>query len=697
MASVAETSSIPPELAIGSRPLLVRFNDGEQKPGAMVMDPFDVELREARTELDMLRGKECRACLEGEWLLMSDEGTDECFLLSLASLCKIPLPPLPADDAQSLSQCALSSPTPADCTVVFSTNFDNYLLCCRPGDEGWRKLPVETDGTYRLAMGSIVSSRGRMYADTEMGTFIAVDASMPSSSGVAIERTGIPRPSTMRWPCKSSLVESDGEIFLLQFYIHGFWHSSEVVDVDIHLLDTSAYVWNKVESIGDRTIFVAGDNCVVLPSASRAGIQPGYIHVLHKLCRDGVRLYTIRLHDRTMSCTLLPGSYDNMYWVVPSSFIKKKNEESALTLFSSEVRPNIKINKPTFDEDVEQVAAPWSSLPVDMVDELVSRLSFIDYLSVRQVCKRWSSISKPAQYAKRYPTYPVLMSICSSSAGTFKLFDPITEKEYTLKNSSSVSCDDDFQMLFFAKHGWVLVLRGSSYMYATNPFTGEMLELPEIPWLRNQFDGISFSSAPKSPDCVVCAIDKTRNAAHNNLVMVWHAGDEHWTELEIDDNTQFCSSYSNPVFYHDEFYCLGTRGNLGVFNPHNMTWRVLDKPGAILDGDPKPGDQYCHLLEFRDNPMDLYRLDMSQMVRTKVERLDNEVVFVDNWNAVMVPAPRDTSCNRIYISKVGGYNEEGESNRSAFYDLKSRKYNPSYFNLTERMNSIWIEPNFKSQ
>jgi len=115
------------------------------------------------------------------------------------------------------------------------------------------------------------------------------------------------------------------------------------------------------------------------------------------------------------------------------------------------VQSDIK-TKRAFDEDAEQVAAPWSSLPVDMVEELVARLSLIDYLNVREVCKRWSSISKPTEYAKRYPAYPVLMSICSSSAGTFKLFDPIIDKEYTLKDRS-LPCDDDFQMLLLAKHG----------------------------------------------------------------------------------------------------------------------------------------------------------------------------------------------------------------------------------------------------
>lgn len=45
----------------------------------------------------------------------------------------------------------------------------------------------------------------------------------------------------------------------------------------------------------------------------------------------------------------------------------------------------------------------------------------------------------------------MLMSICSSSSGVFKLFDPIVEKEYTMKNSSLVPSEDYFQMLLFAK------------------------------------------------------------------------------------------------------------------------------------------------------------------------------------------------------------------------------------------------------
>jgi hypothetical protein len=42
------------------------------------------------------------------------------------------------------------------------------------------------------------------------------------------------------------------------------------------------------------------------------------IFIYYTHCCDGVRLYTIRVDDRTMSCTLLPGPCDDMCWVVPS-------------------------------------------------------------------------------------------------------------------------------------------------------------------------------------------------------------------------------------------------------------------------------------------------------------------------------------------------------------------------------------------
>ncbi|KAL6896651.1 hypothetical protein ACP4OV_007223 [Aristida adscensionis] len=271
MAPTAKNSPLPPELAVGSRPRLVKFSDDEQRPPA-IMDPFDTGFREETFPLEMLQGKQCLACLRGEWLLMLDERTKECFLLSVASLSKISLPPLLLSP-EPLYWCALSSsPALPDCTVMFATRFEDYLLYCRLDDEEWWELSDEANDAYELFVGDIAAgSRGRMYASTDMNTFIMVNTSVPSPSSPTIDRRGIPSPARMRWRCEKRLVESDdGDVFLLQLYFHGF-HESDLIDINIHRLDTSEYVWNKVESIGDRTIFVGDNNHAVLLSASRAG------------------------------------------------------------------------------------------------------------------------------------------------------------------------------------------------------------------------------------------------------------------------------------------------------------------------------------------------------------------------------------------------------------------------------------------
>uniref|UniRef100_A0A0E0LQ16 KIB1-4 beta-propeller domain-containing protein n=1 Tax=Oryza punctata TaxID=4537 RepID=A0A0E0LQ16_ORYPU len=184
-------------------------------------------------------------------------------------------------------------------------------------------------------------------------------------------------------------------------------------------------------------------------------------------------------------------------------------------------------------------------------------------------------------------------------------------------------------------------------MYA-NPFSGDMFEFPEVSFpAGNQFDGICLSATPTSHDCIAFSISKGLN--HSVYITLWRAGDEQWTMERIEDHTPFRTAYCNPV-------------GLAVFNPKNTTWRVLDKPEPVLDdnvGDPMPGDMCCHLLEFMGDLIAIFRphndeaMNRCEMAWTKLERLDGVVLFVDNWNAIMMPAPRDIACNRIYLPKFG--------------------------------------------
>ncbi|KAG8087496.1 hypothetical protein GUJ93_ZPchr0010g9705 [Zizania palustris] len=60
--------------------------------------------------------------------------------------------------------------------------------------------------------------------------------------------------------------------------------------------------------------------------------------------------------------------------------------------------------------------------------------------------------------------------------------------------------------------------------------------------------------------------------------------------------------FNNPVMFCGEFYCLGRKGNLGVFDPTSDTWRILDKPEPIhaemdLLQDDHRGREFCYLVD----------------------------------------------------------------------------------------------------
>jgi hypothetical protein len=348
-------------------------------------------------------------------------------------------------------------------------------------------------------------------------------------------------------------------------------------------------------------------------------------------------------------------------------------------------------------EDKEQLVPLWSGLPVELIGLLVPKLSFVDFYHIRAVCKRWSLIGEPIQHAKMHP---MLMSIYGRSGSMCRLFDPISEKQYIAKDV--MLSHGNWQRLHFSKCGWVLLTTGKRCICAVNPFTREMFKLPKM--RHHLFSGIAFSSVPKCPDFVVLAIHK--EAWQDSVdVMLWRAGDKRWANYELPCETPLSMTSNNPVFFDNKFYFLGVHGDLGVFNPDEITWRVLDKPKRVRPAAHDYGDRYCYLVEFKGDliaifrpydasPIEMFKLDRSDMSWEKVSRLDDAVLFLDNWNATIRSSLECGCCNRIYLPFVD-YKEAEDRRVSVFYDLEDGKYKPGLCGLTEPINCIWVEPNFK--
>ncbi|PUZ73545.1 hypothetical protein GQ55_2G482800 [Panicum hallii var. hallii] len=596
-----------------------------------------------------------------------------------------------------------------------------FVLYCRPGDKEWTKYEVDFDNGHETLCNAIFGSDGKMYVATSWkGRYVVID-----TSGASVEKIGMvvpPDTCPMHHPYLTFWVESaDGDIFLVRFYLHTH-RALGITNIDVHRMDTTTargYVWRRVESIGGATFFL-GANCVAaVPSSSSAAAagttddQQANCVFLLLFCCDGIRLYSVRLDDRTISFSLLlPTScpdledlldtWSNLYWIIPlpQSF----RQEQTKSLMSSTASTTSKVNKNIVSvQDRYEMMSPasaWSGLPIELIELLIPKLSFVDYLHIRVVCKQWNLIEKPIQHAR---THPMLMSIHGASRGAYyRLFDPLVKKQYVVKKDSIV-LHGNWPTLRFSKHGWLLVTKGKRRIYAANPFTGEVCKLPKMD--RHLFHGISFSSVPKSPGSVVFAISKypwQRSVG----VMLWRAGDNHWLKEELPCDTPFFMTHSNPVFFDNEFYCLGVHGNLGVFNPNDITWRILDKPEPIRADAADYADRLCNLVEFKGdliaifrpydaNPIEMYKLDQSLMSWEKVLRLDDGVLFVDNWNATIKSSQEyDGCCNRIYLPFFG-YDEVEGCKEGLFYDLEADgQYKPEFYGLTEPINSLWMEPNF---
>jgi hypothetical protein len=142
-----------------------------------------------------------------------------------------------------------------------------------------------------------------------------------------IEKIGMadPEASTNKHDIYTTFwVESNGDVFLVRVYFHAY-QALGVGDIEVYRMDTSRYVWRRVDSIGGATFFL-GANCVAT-SCQVGGTQADCIYLL-LWSYDGIRLYSVRLDDWTISFVLVPactadpdddwaGTWYNLFGVIP--------------------------------------------------------------------------------------------------------------------------------------------------------------------------------------------------------------------------------------------------------------------------------------------------------------------------------------------------------------------------------------------
>lgn len=267
-----------------------------------------------------MQGKICLGCLyDGSWLLMLDEATYDCFLLSITNRrSKIPLPPLRLKSEYKGTCGVLGSPP--DFTVVIASNPEsdlNFLLYCRPGDESWTDALDDVDIDID---GDIVAREGKLYASVSMGRdVVEIDV---IDGVVKMHLMGTKVDEAYHSSYVSYLVASCGEdMFTVRVDFFGNPCDGAVTRIVVYRLDYLDSLWRRAESIGnDRAFLVSGDYALSC-SATAAQLQGNCVYLVWSSC-DCERLYKYCLDDMTISFhQILPEPTTptcRAYWVAPA-------------------------------------------------------------------------------------------------------------------------------------------------------------------------------------------------------------------------------------------------------------------------------------------------------------------------------------------------------------------------------------------
>ncbi|KAM3392332.1 hypothetical protein ACQJBY_013450 [Aegilops geniculata] len=558
-----------------------------------------------------------------------------------------------------------------------------------------------------------------------MVSLVAIDASGPAP---VVERTD------MRHPPACPVHESykcypvpcpGGELFLVRCCLFGL--PAEVVDVKVFRWNDEDNAWETVVTIGERTFF-AGRFTFAVTSAAEAGTQPNCIHVLRSVYGES-HIYTVSLDDMTLRISVVEGCDDDdddgddqAFWALPTSFglIAAARSSDTPDGLSNEVMQTRTEHccKEDEKEDMTTNTATsagerrWCDFHTDLLQLLVPKISFIDFLHLKAVCKQWNSITSPIQNAKVSPLLMTTHPAGGAKEDVLEVFDPVSEKKYNIRVNVPASGlkSQGSQLLHFTKNGWIIVSRGGDHMFfLVNPFKdypngGHVIALPALDLLGHK--GLSFSSVPGSPDFVVLASSCTPDGKVI-VIQTWRMGDEEWKEEYLGNyDVPFFMSSHSPVFQDGVFYFLDINGRLGVVDPNEdeMEWRVLDKPDQPIRGSTEvhlAEWEYNYLVEWKaeliaifrdsaDGSVRMFKLDRSQMVWSELEVMEDEAVFWDRRNALIaVPPTGEDLCNKMFLPN---YSETDRGGRThAFYSFQEQFYYPS-FNAKEPMNAVWFQP-----
>ncbi|PIA29320.1 hypothetical protein AQUCO_06100082v1 [Aquilegia coerulea] len=363
-------------------------------------------------------------------------------------------------------------------------------------------------------------------------------------------------------------------------------------------------------------------------------------------------------------------------------------------------RDTNKRRKVTVDEKKKEETPCWSSLPLELMENIMTNLYYVDHVHVKAVCNGWRSkyIVPPLKQL------PWLMAFPDNTWSSCKLFDPVYKKTYSVNVAEKRLRGKNFDdiQIHTCKQGWLLMslVKKPKCLFLYSPFLdGRIIDLPP---LNSTFEMATFSSPPSNSDCVVFTLDAPEDSK-TVYIRTCDLNNKKWiTRVFRPSNWMFFGC--NSVNYMDgTFYCLSKSGLLGTYNMQDTpSWREFSEQEFQII-NPKATSVHTVVFDGKimliainwqvtdDNRFQIYRLDRTDMTWYKIRSIDDQVLFLGDCSVTLPANVAGSNLeNKIFYS--------GDSRLKAFSigdGSSKRKGNPCpqiYGSLSRQdCKKIWIE------
>ncbi|EOY10057.1 Uncharacterized protein TCM_025442 [Theobroma cacao] len=353
----------------------------------------------------------------------------DCFLLNLASMETIQLPPLNLDMAVGILTTPPSDP---NCRILFIDGNDD-LIICSPGDSEYSKQKMEDPVLTMTRFG------GKTYCLTPpVYSLLTIELEGSSPRFTKLITVGNESKLFSFEQTAPYLLDFFGEMFLV-CKCSSLKSSDWATNFGVFKFDFDAREWVEVKSIGNNAIFLT-DYCygTCYPVAD------------HSMRRNSI--YYTQPDDRNLYV------YDLEY--------------QSITTFLP--FPNVSDRRSDHD-----------CLPPELLSLISSNLYAGDNALFRAICKTWRSITiapplplpLPSPFDHADSPFPWLFHIPKSNTGRGKFFHPIYNYTWEMDLPAQLVG----AVIRFSKYGWLLMARDMVHPFLFHPLSKVIVDLPELP------------------------------------------------------------------------------------------------------------------------------------------------------------------------------------------------------------------------